>query len=140
MSHPGARRFWLSCLRPLVYCSQILLNCLAFQYFDFESTWWRLLNLITTFLSKTSLPLFSLYSVPNLPLYLGVLKHRTLLARGGNAASSCQEKNTCDGILLMWCNFKFEGVLFRSNSRHNDRVDSLRECATFRAQVRDLIT
>jgi hypothetical protein len=27
----------------------------------------------------------------------------------------------------MWCNFKFEGVLFRSDSRHND---SLLECAT----------
>ena len=25
-----------------------------------------------------------------------------------------------DGFLLMWCNFKFEGVLFRSDSRHND--------------------
>ena len=24
---------------------------------------------------------------------------------------------------------KFEGVLFRSDSRHNDRVDSLLECA-----------
>ena len=30
-----------------------------------------------------------------------------------------------DGFLLMWCNFKFEGVLFRRDSRHNDRVDSL---------------
>jgi hypothetical protein len=35
-----------------------------------------------------------------------------------------------DGFLLMWCNFKFEGVLFRSDSRHNDRVDSLWGCAT----------
>ena len=35
-----------------------------------------------------------------------------------------------DGFLLMWCNFKFEGVLFRSDSRHNNRVDSLLECAT----------
>ena len=25
----------------------------------------------------------------------------------------------------MWCNFKFEGVLVRSNSRHNDRVEGL---------------
>ena len=33
----------------------------------------------------------------------------------------------------MWCNFKFEGVLFRSDSRHNDRVDSLLECATKQA-------
>ena len=38
-----------------------------------------------------------------------------------------------DGFLLMWCNFKFEGVLFRSDSRHNDRVDSLLECATKQA-------
>jgi len=28
----------------------------------------------------------------------------------------------------MWCNFKFEGVLFRNDSRHNDRVDSLGVC------------
>ena len=27
-------------------------------------------------------------------------------------------------------NFKFEGVLFRSDSIHNDRVDSLWECPT----------
>ena len=33
----------------------------------------------------------------------------------------------------MWCNFKFEGALFRSDSRHNDRVDSLWECATKQA-------
>ena len=33
----------------------------------------------------------------------------------------------------MWCNFKFEGVLFRSDSRHNDRVDNLLECATKQA-------
>ena len=44
------------------------------------------------------------------------------LARGGS--SSCQIF-FYDEFLLMWCNFKFEGVLFRSDSRHNDRVDSL---------------
>jgi hypothetical protein len=33
----------------------------------------------------------------------------------------------------MWCNFKFEDVPFRSDSRHNDRVDSLLECATQQA-------
>ena len=44
----------------------------------------------------------------------------------GGASSSCQ-KNLYDEFLLMWCNFKFEGVLFRSDSRHND---SLLECAT----------
>ena len=33
----------------------------------------------------------------------------------------------------MWCNFKFEGVLFRSDSRHNERVDSSWECATKQA-------
>ena len=38
-----------------------------------------------------------------------------------------------DGFLLMWCDFKFEGILFRSDSRHNDRVDSLWECATKQA-------
>ena len=38
-------------------------------------------------------------------------------------------KNVYDGFLLMWCNLKFEGVLFRSDSRHNDRVDSLLVCA-----------
>ena len=45
-----------------------------------------------------------------------------------------------DGFLLLWYNFKFEGVLFRSDSRHSVRVDSLWECAIFRAQVRGLIT
>jgi hypothetical protein len=33
----------------------------------------------------------------------------------------------------MWCDFKFEGILFRSDSRYNDRVDSLWECATKQA-------
>jgi hypothetical protein len=41
--------------------------------------------------------------------------------------------NFYDGFLLMWCNFKFEGVLFRSDSTHNDIVDSLWECATKQA-------
>jgi hypothetical protein len=39
-------------------------------------------------------------------------------------SSSCQTI-FYDGFLLIWCNFKFEGVLFRSDSRHNDRVDGL---------------
>jgi len=29
----------------------------------------------------------------------------------------------------MWCNFKFEGVLLRSDSRYKDRVYSIWECA-----------
>jgi hypothetical protein len=33
----------------------------------------------------------------------------------------------------MCCNFKFEGVLLWNDSRHNDRVDSLLECATKQA-------
>ena len=66
----------------------------------------------------------------DLPLCLGVLKHRASLVRG--ASSSCQ-KLFYDGFLLMWCNFKFEGVLFRSDSRHNGRVYSLLECATKQA-------
>ena len=67
-------------------------------------------------LSETNI----IWSVPDLPLCLGVLKHRASLVRG--ASSSCQEYFN-DGLLLMWCNFKFEGVLFRRDSRHNDRVD-----------------
>ena len=35
----------------------------------------------------------------------------------------------------MWYNFKFEGVLFRSDFRHNDRVDSLVECVTKQAVI-----
>jgi hypothetical protein len=49
--------------------------------------------------------------VPDLPLCLGVLKHKTSLTRG--ASSSCQ-KTFYDGFMLMWCNFKLEGILFRS--------------------------
>ena len=39
------------------------------------------------------------------------------------------QKNVYDGFLLMWCNVKFECALFRSDSRHNDRLDSLWGCA-----------
>ena len=73
-----------------------------------------------------------------LPLYLGVLKQRAPLAREGVHLPA---KNKFDhACLLTWCNFKLEGVLFRSDSRHNDRVDSLWECTTKQAQVRGLIT
>jgi hypothetical protein len=51
---------------------------------------------------------------------------------GEGGSSSCQ-KIAYDGFLLMWLNFKFEGIVFRSDSRHNDRVDSLLECATKQA-------
>ena len=45
-------------------------------------------------------------SVPDLPLWLGVLKHSAPLVRGeGGGPSSCPKKNY-DGFLLMWCNFK----------------------------------
>jgi hypothetical protein len=40
---------------------------------------------------------------------IGVLKHRASLARGGPHLPA---KQIYDGFLLMWCNFKFEGVLF----------------------------
>ena len=68
-------------------------------------------------------------SVPNLPLCLGVLKHRALLFRGRGAIFLSK-------FALRWCNFKFESVLFRSDSRHNDRVDSLWECATKQAVMK----
>ena len=60
--------------------------------------------------------------MPDLLLCLGVLKHRAPLAMGGGGGSSIF---FYDGCLLKWCNFKFEDALFRSDSRHNDRVDSL---------------
>jgi hypothetical protein len=43
-----------------------------------------------------------LYPLPDLPLCLGVFKHRAPLAREG--PSSCQKKTFYDGFLLMWCN------------------------------------
>jgi hypothetical protein len=64
--------------------------------------------------------------VPDLPLYFGVHKQRASLTWGPHLPA----KHFYDGLLLMWCNLKFEGVLFRSDSRHNDIVDSLLECAT----------
>ena len=77
---------------------------------------------------------------PDLTLCLGVLKHRAPLVIGGDLPA---KKFVYDGFLPMWCNFKFEGVLFWSDSRHNERVNSLCECATKQAvrdQVRGLIT
>ena len=56
-----------------------------------------------------------------------VLKHRATLTRGPHLPA---KHLFYDGFMLIWCNFKFEGFLFRSDSRHNDRVDSLLECAT----------
>ena len=53
----------------------------------------------------------------------------------GGGGAHLPAKNIYDGFLLMWYNFKFEGILFRSDSRHNDRVDSLLECATKQAVV-----
>ena len=67
--------------------------------------------------------------VPDLPLCLGVLKHRAPLARWWGRGH-LPVTNFYDGFLLMWCNSKFEGVLFQSDSRHT----------SFRAQVRGLIT
>jgi hypothetical protein len=60
-----------------------------------------------------------------LQLCLGVCKQKAPLARG---PSSCPKK-CLRWILLMWCNVKFECALFRSDSRHNDRLDSLWGCA-----------
>jgi hypothetical protein len=74
--------------------------------------------------------------VPDLLLCLGVLKHRAPLARGGGGGGGHLPAKMFffyDGFVLMWCNFKFECVLLRSDSRHNDRVDSLWECATKQA-------
>ena len=68
--------------------------------------------------------------MPDLPLCLGVLKHRASLAEGGRIFLPIF---FYDGFLLMWCNFKFECILFRSDSRYNDIVDSLLECATKQA-------
>ena len=58
-----------------------------------------------------------------------MLKHRGPLTRmgGGNIPANCFFN---DGFLLMWGNFEFEGVLCRSDWRHNDRVDSIWECTT----------
>jgi len=67
--------------------------------------------------------------VLDLPLCLGLLKHRAPLVKG-EGEGFFLPKIFYDGFLLMWCNFKFEGVLFRSVSRHNDRVDCIWEYAT----------
>ena len=63
--------------------------------------------------------LFKVALVPDLPLCL--------------STGPVAKKNVYDGFLLIRCNFKLEDVLFRSDSTHNDRVDSLWECATRQA-------
>ena len=57
----------------------------------------------------------------DLPLCLGVPMHRAPLDRGGGIFLP---NIFAMEFLLMWCNFKFEGVLFRNDSKHNDGVDS----------------
>jgi hypothetical protein len=54
--------------------------------------------------------------IPDLPL---------CLSTGPRGPIFLPTKFCYNGFLLMWCNFKFEGVLFRSDSRDNDRVDCL---------------
>ena len=76
----------------------------------------------------------------DLPLWLGVLKAQ---GHAGPREDIFLQKKNYDGFLLMYAILKFEGVLFRGDSRNNDRVDCL--CRTtgstsFRAQVRGLIT
>ena len=61
---------------------------------------------------------------PDLPLCLDVFKHGVPLTKWGGGGH-LPANIFYDGCLLMWCNFKFEGVLFRSESSHNGRVDSL---------------
>ena len=63
--------------------------------------------------------------MPDLSLCLGLVKHRARWPGGGDLPVKIL---FYDGFLLMLCNFIFEGVLLRSDSRHNDRVDSLWEC------------
>ena len=82
---------------------------------------------VATYVSS-SFSVIETCSVPALALCLGVLKHRVPLARGwGGGPLSCQNI-FCDGFLP-----KFGGVLFRSDSRQSDIVDSLWECATEQA-------
>ena len=71
--------------------------------------------------------------MPDPSLCLGMLKHRARWPGGWGGGHFPTIFFFYDGFLLMWCNFNFEGVLFRSDSRHNDRVDSLWECATKQA-------
>ena len=56
------------------------------------------------------------HAVLDLPLCLGELKHRASLLT--------MDVCLCGAILNL------KAYLFRSDSRHNDRVDSLLECAT----------
>ena len=58
-------------------------------------------------------------AAPDLPLCLGVVKHRAPVARG---TIFLPKMFVYDGFLLIWCNFKFQDVLFWSESMHNDRV------------------
>ena len=65
-------------------------------------------------------------AVPDLPLCLGVLKHWAQLASWWGGIF--QLKKNYDGFLVMWGNF--EGVLFRGDSKHQEIVDNIWQCAT----------
>jgi hypothetical protein len=82
------------------------------------------------YVRKTELITFEIklsWPVLDLLLCLGVLKYRVPLA-GGGGTLPCQHFFL--RWIFLWCNPKFKGVLFRCDSRHNDRVVSLWECAT----------
>ena len=73
--------------------------------------------------------------VPDLPLCLGVLKHRAPWP-----PIFLPTKFFYDGFLLCDAILNLKAFCFGAIPTDYDRVDSLWECVTFRAQVRGLIT
>ena len=78
----------------------------------------------------------------DLPLCLGELKHRASLAREGGFIFLLEK--SYDGFLVIWCNFKFEGVLFTipafpENECMPDCLCRPTGSTSFRTQITDLI-
>ena len=69
-------------------------------------------------------------SVLDLPLCLGTCWNTGPHWPGGREGAHLPAKQIFLRWIFayMWCNFKFEGILFWSDSRHNGRVDSQGVC------------
>ena len=117
LAHLNHRRSWHGITTPFFYFLITYLFSIKFLYFFIISSLFSYFILFVSIFIQyyvnsnlyvstlyTNYPLCggNQYTVPDLPLCLGVLEHRAPLARG---PIFLLKKIVYDGCLLMWCNF-----------------------------------